>query len=363
MRKAKLISAIGAVVLLLGAGAVKFVGVPALRQLPADLDTTVQLNGTADLVDPAALQSGDMSRAVRTNVPVTVRERIHVASTHGSTAVVVDESTMTGADGTKVSTTENTWAVHRSTLASAPPPAGTAAREHVGLVVGFPLVPEPHDYLYWDSTTEKAVTADYVRTERRADRDTFVYEIHAAGPVKDKAILASVPPSLSKEAILGLANTLDPATRDLILSFKDFIPAQIPLTYTATSDTTFWVDRATGYVIDLHRTQAVAVALPSGFQGLSLPTKFTVELSYSPESVTASRDGAADAERSLFLLGTVAPLGLVLVGLVLAVVAIWPSRRRPDPEPAAPTPAAPTPAAPTPAAADESAPTPAAAPD
>jgi hypothetical protein len=340
MRKLTLFTAVGAVVLIGAAAAVRFVALPALYQLPADLDTTVQLSGTADLVDAAALQTGDLAKAMRPDTPVVVRERVRVSSTDGAVAVVLDETTMTGPNQTSLVASHRTWAVSRTTMEAAPAPAGATVQPHEGLVVGFPLSPQARDYTYWDTSTETAVPAKYLRAERKADRDTYVYQVQASGPLKDADTLAGLPSTLSKEAILGLAASLPPAQQQLLAPLAGLLPAQIPLTYTTTTDTTFWIDTLTGSPVDVHRKQVIAAGPPGGFAGIKLPTEFTVELAYTPDTVTASRDLSASAQQSLFLFGTVTPLGLVVLGLILALVAIVSfARRRRTAPPPAPAPA------------------------
>jgi len=162
-RAVTVIVAVVAGILIVGSAGVRFVALPALRQIPANLDTTVHLAGTADLMDASALASGDLTKAITPGVPVTVRERIHTVSTAGPTAVIDDDSTMTGPDQATLTTTTHRWSVDRTTLrpgdTSAP---GTEA--HDGLVVGFPLAPQPNDYPYWDTTTGTRTVATYQRT-------------------------------------------------------------------------------------------------------------------------------------------------------------------------------------------------------
>src|SRR5262245_34379535 len=98
MRKATLFTTVGAIVLVAAGATVRFYVAPSLVQLPADLDTTVRLTGTASMIDPVAIQSGDLLHAFRNNIPVTVADHVKVTSTSGQTAVVSDETTLTGPD-------------------------------------------------------------------------------------------------------------------------------------------------------------------------------------------------------------------------------------------------------------------------
>jgi hypothetical protein len=327
MRKAKLFSAFGAVVFIGAAIAVRYVAVPALQQLPANLDTTVHLTGKADLVDQAAMQSGDLLHAIRSGVEITADHHTRVTSVHGRTAVVVDEST-TRESGQVMQSERHTWAVDRRTLADAPPPAGSSAEPHHGLVVGFPLSPKRTDYPYWDTTTGTVSSARYVRTEQYAGHRAFVYEVQATGPVKDAATLAKLPTTLPKSAVTAVAALLTPQQQQLLASVAANLPNDIPLEYAATSDLTFWVDSATGWVMDVRSKQTITVSPPSTLAALPLRAQVSVELQYTPDSVYSAVKGASDARQGLFQLGTLVPLALLLVALVLVVFTLWPSRRR-----------------------------------
>ena len=163
MRKSTIFAAIGIVILGGGAAAARYVALPAVHQLPSNVDTTVNLSGTMDLFDQAALLSGNAAGIIKPDVPVTVAQHVKVISTAGSTAVVSDETTVTGPGSTTILSSKNTWAVDRTTLLAATAPAGTTVAPHEGLVVGFPLTPEAKDYPYWDTTTQSTATAQYLR--------------------------------------------------------------------------------------------------------------------------------------------------------------------------------------------------------
>jgi hypothetical protein len=329
MRKTALFSAIGAVVLVAAAATTRFAVLPALDQLPANLDTNVHYSGTATVVDPAALQSGNIANALRTNVPVTMLEHVKTLSTHGETAVVSDEITLTGTDNTPLQKANHSWSVNRRTLAAAPTPAGASSvSAHDGLVFGFPLSPQAHDYPYWDYPTQTTATAKYQRTEKHGARNTYVYTMHASGPVKDSQILASLPPALPKATLLGLAAALSPALQQSLASVAAQLPDQLPLAFTSTNDTTFWVDTKTGSVLDVTEKQSIEAAMTIGPSSVPLTSVFALDAKFTPGTVKTNSDDAATAQRGLLLVGTVAPAVLLLLGLILAVLAVWSARRR-----------------------------------
>ena len=119
MRKSTVFLSIGAILLVAASAAGRFVVLPALKQLPANLDTTVHLSGTATVLDPAALASGDLPNLLKSNVPVTVAEHVSVVSTSGETAVVSDELTVAGPGNATIQASKHSWAVNRRTLLAA----------------------------------------------------------------------------------------------------------------------------------------------------------------------------------------------------------------------------------------------------
>jgi hypothetical protein len=329
MRKTALFSAIGAVVLVAAAATTRFAVLPALDQLPGNLDTNVHYSGTATVVDPAALQAGNMANALRTNVPVTMVEHVKTLSTHGETAVVSDEITLTATDNTPLQKANHSWSVNRRTLAAAPTPAGAnSVSAHDGLVFGFPLSPQAHDYPWWDYPTQTTATAKYQSTEDHAGRSTYVYAMHASGPVKDSQILAALPPALPKATLLGLAATLAPALQQSLASSAALLPDQLPLAFTSTNDTTFWVDTKTGSVLDVTTKQSIDAAITVGPSSVPLASVFALDAKFTPGTIKTNSDDAATAQRGLLLVGTVAPAVLLLLGLILGGLAVWSARRR-----------------------------------
>jgi hypothetical protein len=353
VRKSILFSVSGVVLLVAAAGAVRLVARPSLQQLPANLDTTLYFAGTADLLDASAMQTGDLAAAFRHNVPITAQEHVRVISTHGRTAVVTDETSLAGGDGTKLATSSHTWAVDRKTLDAAPAPAGSAAQPHEGLVVGFPLSPKPADYPYWDSLTQTRATASYQRTERHGGRRTYVYTVHASGALKDTALVAGLPMALPKAVLLGLAGTLPATVRDGLTASAALLPDQLPLSYAATGDSTYWVDTETGYVVDVGQKQTVVASIPLGATSIPLPSVFAVDMRFTPKSVDATSRDAATAERGLFLIGVGVPLGLLALAVLLALLGLWLAVRRAARPAAQRTASAPAAAAPTAVGASE----------
>ena len=129
-----------------------------------------------DWLNASALQSGNVAQAIARNVPVTVDRHIYVSQTDGNTAVVHDDLTLKGQAGTFDE--KHTYAVDRTKLTEATPPAGVQVENHQGLTISLPASPDPksHVYKYWDPATRVAVPVRYTGSAKREGRETFHYE-------------------------------------------------------------------------------------------------------------------------------------------------------------------------------------------
>jgi DUF3068 family protein len=326
MRKSVIVVATGAVLLLATSAVVRFAVLPAVDRVPANLDTTSSYAGTLSMVNPAALANGDAAHAVLTNVPVTVKQHVTTVRTNGPVAVMSDDLTVTGPDGTALITNNHTYAVDRASLESVAAPAGSKVDHSSGLPVSFPVRPEPKNYAWWDSTTLTTSPAKYGGTQTHQGRRSYVYTASNTGPVNDTGSVGALPASLPKAALGVIAGYLPAAVQRLLTSSMSLLPDVLKLTYTSTTDTTLWVDAATGTVIDVHEKQVVtaSVDLPLA-GGAALPAVLTLDVASTDAAKNAKT--ARDNETALHLVGTVVPIVLAIIALVLLLVTTLIARR------------------------------------
>ena len=323
MRKGALFLTAGAVVLLAAAAAARYVALPVLHQVPSDVDSMLRYTGTVSMINPAALASGDASKMFLTNVAVTAEQQIKAREVSGRTVVMSTDTTVKGPDGAPILTTSHLYALDRVTLEAAPAPAGNSEVEtHTGLALGFPLTPQQKEYQYWDATTQTAVPATYAEIDVRGGRDTYVYRVHAEGAIKDGKISAMLPQTLPKAILPVVAATLPTFIQELLAQFLPGLPESMPLTYTSITDTTFWVDQATGIVIDVDQQQVIKAQLGGALSAAPLPAAFDLNIKTTDETVKANAEEAVAAENGLKLIGTYLPIGLGALGLLLLVLAI-----------------------------------------
>ncbi|CAM5593815.1 hypothetical protein GCM10010261_50600 [Streptomyces pilosus] len=327
MRKSSWILTGSAVVLVTASALTRFSLHPALHQVPDDTRTTFRFEGSATLLNPAALEAGDFSKAFLADLPVVLDRSVEVRDTSGRTAVVSDGVVLRGRDGTELNSSEDVWAVDRRDLTERPVPAGSGAEEHEGLVISWPLEPERRDYRFWDTGTRKAVPARYDRTESVSGREAYVYVVEADGALADPSTAKALPPALPRQVVAGLAAAL-PTDRRPDAAVLAALPETVPLTYTSTTERRAWVDADTGLSLDGVLHQTVLARTTGGNGPVTLFPVTDVSVRGAEASVEKQADEAATTARLLWLVSTGGPIGLLVLGLLLGFLALRGARRR-----------------------------------
>jgi hypothetical protein len=329
VRRSSIVLATTGIVLIVLAVLIRFVVVPIATMLPANTNLGIKYAGTATLLNAAALQSGDTKHVIAANVPMTVDRRVKVTSTRGDSAIVTDSLTIDA--GGQVLPSVHTYALDRSSLTGAAPPAGTSVEPSRGaLSSAFPIGPKAdNSYRYYDSTSQAVVPITYTGHANRDGRAVNVYKIAAVGAVKDPGLLKMLPSSLPKQLIAGLAPLLPAAVQAKITpATLSALPDPIPLSYTGTTNIVAYVDKQTGVAVDQTISEQVVVNVAAGSQTLSLMPVLALNFHMTPASVKYLADKAKSAGRLLTLIKVIVPIALIVIGVVLAVVAVI-RRRRP----------------------------------
>jgi hypothetical protein len=329
VRRSSIVLAVTGIVLIVLAVLIRFVVVPIATMLPGNTNLGIKYAGTATLLNAAALQTGDTKHVIAANVPVTVDRRVKVTSTHGDTAIVTDSLTIDA--GGQALPSVHTYALDRSSLAGAAPPAGTSVEPSKGaLSSAFPIGPKAdNSYRYYDSTSQAVVPITYTGHANRDGRAVNIYKISAAGAVKDPGLLKMLPSSLPKQLIAGLAPLLPAAVQAKITpATLSALPDPIPLSYTGTTNIVAYVDKQTGVAVDQTISEQVVVNVAAGSQTLSLIPVLALNFHMTPASVKYLADKAKSTGRLLTLIKVIVPIALIVIGVLLAVVAVI-RRRKP----------------------------------
>jgi hypothetical protein len=334
-------------VLCLAAAAVlKWVVVPGRAELPSDENTTRQYDGTAKtLLDPQALNTGDLKAALLINTPVKATRNVKALATSESAAQVQDTRTLTTADGKPVGNTEATYAVDRKTLeATSDHPSGWQATAATGLTVSWPIGAEKKDYTGWVQETQATTTLKYMRQETKQGLTTYVYQA-ATQPsqIKDPQVLSTLPTQVPVSTLRALSGAL-PMSPDVKAQLAAVLPRltqPVPLSYTYQVNSTYWVEPTTGLVVDTQREDTRNAGITVSGQSLPaiLPV-FDVSTTYTSNSVANAANDAKDNKNTIDLLRTTLPLILLIAGVLalLGALLAFLLTRRPSSS-ARPTPA------------------------
>ena len=325
-RFGNLLSVLGVLVLLAGL-IVNFFIVPRAKQLPSDTDNMIGYDGTLSLaLNPAALADGDLANLFLRDVPITVDRHVRVLQTDGGKALVRSTAAVLDPAGNVVNGSDNWYTVDRKTMLSIdnftndPNPV---PRE--GLVTGFPIGTEARDYVGWNGEAEITTTLEYQGELER--EGVNVYHFTASNPPA-KIVSpdpASLPPALPKATLAGLVGALGlPAeTAGQLAGALELAPDPVPISYTFASNNNYYVDPATGILIDYDTNEVRVAGLEIAGQFQPLTEVWNLSFEQDAASIDQAKTDADDAQSQLFWLGTVLPWGLIIGGVALAGIGLW----------------------------------------
>lgn len=310
--------------LLVAAAAILYwVVVPSRKELPADTNTTRQFTGTARvLLNPQALEAGDLSNALLTDTPVTAERNVKVLATDGGVAEVADTRVLRLEGGQELGGSQVNYAVDRKTLEAANGPQDWQVTPHEGLTVSWPIGSQKRDYTAWINETQTTAPVRFIREENRAEVSTYVYELAApAAPVKDEQVLQSLPTSIRAALLAALAPrlTLPDAVKSRLGEALPLLGDPVPLNYTYEVKSTYWVEPETGIVVDTQREEVRRATLAGGQVAAPI---FDVRSQFDEASVAAAAEEAGDLKSSLATFSRTLPLLLLILGLLLLLAGL-----------------------------------------
>ncbi len=306
---------------------INFLIVPRAKQFPADVDETRTFDGVLNTtLNPEALATGDLASLFVTDIPVTVERRLQVLETDGSKALVQSDALVLDPANQPIQATESVYAIDRKTMLSIEnftDNPNVIASE--GLAAGFPIGTEKRDYVGWNGESGETNPLRFEGEEEREGVDVYHFT-SASGP---DAILepdpASLPPALPKAQLLGLVGVLGlpEATTSQLAGALELAPDPVPLSYTYSYTRDFYIDPATGILIDYNtnETRTAGVNIAGNFQPLATVWDLTFE--QSDQGIADSKADADEAQGQLFWLATILPWALMIGGALLALFGLW----------------------------------------
>lgn len=327
MRKTAISSGVIGLILLIAAGLMAWWITPSyIARMPGDYNKTRTYDATIrTLFSPAALASGNLAGAIKTNVPATVAETVKVQQTSGNTALVQDTRNITVA-GSVVGQTVSPYALDRQTLeAASSHPGSWSVIPAKGLTVSWPLGAKQQDYTGWVYQTYTTTTLKYVKQVQQGGISTYEYQATVpATPIKNPQLLANLPKSLPTSLLPSLraAGLISPAA---LASVAQAFPGAktVPLAYTYQAANTYYVAPATGLVVNLtnNETEMGGIALPNG---TIIPVLPVLAYTYhaTPASLSAAVNDANSGSSAITTWGVTVPITAASVGFVLVVLAV-----------------------------------------
>ena len=336
MRRSRLILVGLGVLLVVVAALLRFAVAPSATKLPSDTDTTTTYSGKGTVLNVAALQAGDVSGALARDIAVTLGRHVYVSASNGSTAIVHDDGTLKA--GSASLPDNHTYAVDRKKLTEAGTIKGVQVDKHQGLTITMPVGPKAASdvYTYWDTPTRTAVAVKFVGKETRAGRDTYHYRATASGALADPATQQQLPSTLPRTLAPRLLALLPTQTQQLLAPLVAKLPAQVPLSYTASSTYDVWADAKLGAPVDTKITRAVVANVALGGTAIPLLPVLAFDVTADQASVQAAADDVASASLMLAWIESWGPLILLILGAVLVGLGLVRRRRTPELPPTAP---------------------------
>jgi len=332
MRKTAVACGAVGVIFLVAAGLLAFWITPQfIARLPGDSNTVRTYDGQIrSLIDPLALQQGNLAAAIKVGLPETLRRQVKVLQTSGNTALVRDSTTVTSS-GRQIGGVTSQYAVDRRSLeATASHPGSWNVTDASGLTVNWPIGAKQQNYTGWVVDTQATTQLRYLRQEQHGGVNTYVYRATVpATPVKNPQVLRDLPKALPAKLFQQVGKSgLVPASTLAGLATAFPHTAQIPVGYLYEATSTYWVAPATGIVVDISTVeqQLGGVALPDGKIVPLLPV-LADSYSGSQASVQAAATDATNGSNAIQAVGTTVPIVAAVVGLVLLVIAVILGRR------------------------------------
>jgi Porin PorA len=327
MRKAAVSCGILGIVLLVGAGLMAWWITPSyIARLPGNYNKTRTYDGTIkSLLNPAAVASGNLASAIRTNLPATLTENVRTQQTSGNTALIQDTRTIS-TSGTKVAGFTWHYAVNRQTLqATSSHPGNWKVTPAKGLTVSWPLGAKKQNYTGWVPLTHTTTPVKFVKQVQQGGITT--YEYHASVPptrITDSQALAGLPTSLPTALVprLAAAGLITPSqVSGLSAAFPR--ATSIPLGYTYQASNDYFVAPATGLVVNVsnNETEVGGIALPTGTIIPILPV-LADTYHASPASLSAAVNDANNGSSTITTWGVAVPIAAAAVGFLLLVLAV-----------------------------------------
>ena len=322
-RRVAVVLTVLGLLLMAGAGVVRWAVAPAMSKLPANTHTTRLYSGQAvSFVNPTYATDVPTGPGVLHDVPIAVRHTTKVVDTTAKTALVTDQRIIT-LSGAVAADLNYRYSVDRKTFEATRSFPGVVTA--TGLTFNWPMNAQRHDYLGWVQDTLSTTPLHYVATVRHGGIQTYEFTAQAGDQIITDPVLGRMlPAKMTKSDMLLLTPSLGLSHKQL-LALNDVMtkaPDPVPLAYTYRFASTFWIAPKSGMVVDMrqHDIRTTNIVTPSGL----VPVAPIMDMTYAftASSVTAAADDAKSAAKQLDLINNKLPLAALIIGIALFVAGV-----------------------------------------
>lgn len=314
--------------------------VPAMKQFPADVDTTRYYEGTMPVMfNPQTFE-------FMTNLDIELVRHFKTEDTDGDVALVLEEQTLSSG-GQALQQFVKHHAIDRKTMEVADDfPAAWSETEgywpRQGLVLGWPIDTEKRDYTGWSDDYRATVPLTFSgEVEHERAKIKTYYFTSSGGPMPiaaEHVASLGLPQGLPKDQFSALIEQTD--LSDMI---KRLLPTllerlegdTVPLAYYYEYEGEYWIEPKTGVLIDTKKHELRSVGLAeeaiAGSPLANLPEEQRAALRVTVSdftyqatdaSVEDAKKDAQDAQDQLQLFGTTLPIAAIVAGAVLGLIGL-----------------------------------------
>lgn len=309
--------------LISGAGVVRWVLGPSMSKLPGNTHTTRLYSGHAvSFINPTYATDVPSGPGVLHNVPIAVRHTTKVLDTTANNALVSDKRVIT-LSGNVAADLDYRYSVDRKSFqATAAFPGVVDAR---GLTFNWPMNAKPHDYVGWVQDTLMTTPLHYVGTVRHGGITTYEYTAQAGDAViSDPVLSRMLPAKMSKADMLKLTPSLG-LTQKQLLALNEVMtkaPDPVPLAYTYRFSSTFWIAPDSGLVVDMRQHDIRTTNIVSDTGLVPVAPIMDMTYAYTPGAVNGAVDDAKAAVKQLDLVNNTLPLATLILGIAVLVAGV-----------------------------------------
>ncbi|MGW5106071.1 porin PorA family protein [Nocardia sp. NPDC004123] len=343
IRKSSIALLIVGILLITASMIVKFVMLPSMLKLPADLSKSQKYEGTISALNPEAFSNQDLAHLITPEAPIKADRSLTVDAVDGDTAIITSDTTIELPNGSQMKDVHS-YSVSRTDYAPVPLTQEKAQslvptnrmstyQKHEGIAFSFPMNPSKDGNRIYDPVTQTGQDATFLDEGTLEGRDVYNYQVRASGPITSPTVLAqfkNFPPQLSRSVLASLlqAGIVPEASRAAVQDHLSSLPDLIDTGFGSSNVANMAVDKQFGTPLKVDQTQAMFVTVPISGNAVPVLPLSTVKLHTSANEVSALAKDLSKNSTLLTVSGVWLPIGSALVGLLLIVLSIARWRRQ-----------------------------------